>query len=287
VKNKIPVFLLTVKGSIRENQIKKRLRSLGIAFKIFYAIDAKNTSNHKILNKIFDKKKCKLVLGRLMNFVEISNAECHLRIYKYILSQKISNAIIMEDDCYPYQSLKDWIDSFVVFSKKNFDVIQIYHSFGLVFKKPEKVINKKFFLHKACFTIPYTTCYQISRNACKYFLKKNKKIFRTGDWSINFSDKKLSQYACLPRLVSLCRNHESTSSQKHIWEKYKKKEKLKKYIPFYKILVIFFYLLHIPFILRIYKDYGYYKDVYLLRNYYYLKNIIFNKYLNLEYEKKK
>ena len=52
MKNKTPVFLLTVKNSLREKQIKKRLKFLGIVYKTFYAIDAKISSNHKILNKI-------------------------------------------------------------------------------------------------------------------------------------------------------------------------------------------------------------------------------------------
>jgi GR25 family glycosyltransferase involved in LPS biosynthesis len=285
MRNKTPVFLLTVKNSLREKQIKKRLKFLGIVYKTFYAIDAKISSNHKILNKIFDIKKCKYVMGRPMNFVEISNAECHLRIYKYILSKNILNAIVMEDDCYPYKFFKKWLDLDNVFSKKNFDVIQLYHSFGLVFKKPEMTINKKFFLHKTCFTLPYTTCYQISLKACKYILKRNKKIFRTGDWSINFSEKQLTQFACLPRIVTLCRNHESTSSQANIWKRYKKIELIKKYFPFYDVFSNLYYLLHIPFFLRIYKDYNFFKEVYWFKNYYFFENFLFNKYLNLKYKK--
>ena len=90
MRNKTPVFVLTVRNSHREIQIKKRLDSLKINCKFFYAINGRNSENFKILEKKYDKKKSINSLGRYMTSTEISNAEGHLRIYKYIVKKIFS-----------------------------------------------------------------------------------------------------------------------------------------------------------------------------------------------------
>jgi len=278
----IPVFVLTIKNSLRESQIRKRLNFLKINYKIFYAIDGKNQNNFKILNNKYNREKSLNKLGKQMTYTQISIAEGHLRIYKYIIKKRISNAIVMEDDCYPSKDFHYWLSLNKFFKKKKYDVIQIYHSFGLVTKKPAEIINQKFYVHKTCFTIPYATCYQISKRACKYIVSKNKKITGYADWPINFNDDQIKQFVVLPHIVSVHYLHEETSCQKNIWNNFKILENIRKYIPFYKIFGALFYVLHIPFIFRVYQDYSYYKERYLFRNFFFLKNLFFNNYIDLE-----
>ena len=282
MNNKTPVFVLTIKDSIRENQITKRLNFLRINYKIFHAIDGKKRSNFKSLDRLYNKKKCISVMRREMSYPEISLAECHLRIYKYIIKKNISNAVIMEDDCYPSKDLHRWLKLNNCFKKKNYDVVQIYHSCGLIYNNSIKIVKNKFSIYRTCFTIPYTTCYQISLKACKYIVSRNKIIFRVADWPINFYQSNLKQFVVLPHIVSLRHDHEATSFQKNIWDSYKVIRGVKKFIPFYNFITALFYLLHIPFILRIYKNYSYYKENYLLKKIFYIKNIFSNKYINLE-----
>ena len=84
----IPVFILTLKNSLREKNLKKRLDLLKIDHKIFYAISGKEKKNFKILDRFYDSTKAKQIIGRDMTYTEISNAEGHLRIYKYIIKKK-------------------------------------------------------------------------------------------------------------------------------------------------------------------------------------------------------
>lgn len=282
MKKKINVFVLTVKNSYREHIIRKRLNFLKINYKIFYAIDGRDPDNFKVLHNKYNKEDCLNVLGRDMTYTEISNAEGHLRIYKHIIKKKILNAVIMEDDCYPSKILCDWLNLGYFFQKKNYDIIQIYHSFGIVYKKPLEIIFDKFFLHKSCFTLSYTTCYQITKKACEYILSRNKKISRLADWPINFHDSKLSQFVVLPRLVSLHYNHLNTSHNKEAWENFNKIEKIKRFIPFYNFLTLLYFLLHIPFVLKKYKNYSYYKEKYLLPKIFAMKNLFSNNYINLK-----
>jgi GR25 family glycosyltransferase involved in LPS biosynthesis len=282
MKKRINVFVLTIKNSHREHIIRKRLNFLKINHKFFYAIDGRSPNNFKILYNKYNKKKCLNILGRDMTYPEISNAEGHLRIYKYIVKKKILNAVIMEDDCYPSKTLCDWLNLEYFFCKKEYDIIQIYHSSGLVYKKPLEVILNKFYLYKTCFTLPYTTCYQITKKACKYILNRNKKISRLADWPVNFYDGKLKQFIVLPRLTSLHFNHLNTSHNTEVWKKFVKMEKIKKFVPFYNIMTALYFLLHIPLLLREYKDYSYYKEKYLLPKIFFIKDLLSNKYINLK-----
>jgi GR25 family glycosyltransferase involved in LPS biosynthesis len=277
----IPVFVLTLKDSLREKILRKRLNLLDVNYKIFYAINGKEKKNFKILNRFYDSVKSRQTIGRDMTFTEISNAEGHLRIYKYIIKKKISNAVIMEDDCWPSKILSQWLELGFFFSKQSYDIIQIYHSFGLIYKRPVKIISKIFSIHRCCFTLPYTTCYQISLKACNYIIKNNRKITQLVDWPIYFHKGKIKQFAVLPYLVSLQYNHFSTSYQGNLWKKFHILQNLKKIVPFYNFITALYFLSHIPFFFRLHKNYSYYKEKYLLRKIYYLKNLFFNNYIDL------
>lgn len=276
-----PVFLLTIKNSKRERLIKNKLNSLKIRYKVFYAINGHDTKNSKILNRFYDSRKCLNEIGRDMKLTEISNAEGHLRIYKYIVQKNIANAVIMEDDCYPSKILIDWLNLSKIFNKKNFDIIQLYHSFGLVCRNSQIIISK-FSIFKSCSVLPYTTCYQISKKACKYILKKNKKISRLVDWPINFHEKKIFQYAALPYLVSLTYNHAETSYQKNLWQNFSILKKIKKFIPFYALFTAFYFFSHFSYFFGFCRNYIYFKEKYLWNKICYIKSIFSINYLNLE-----
>jgi glycosyl transferase family 25 len=280
-KQKIPVFVLTIKKSVRAAKIKKRLNILKIKFKFFYAIDGRDPSNHQILQKKYDRRKCLKILGKDLSYPEISCAEAHLRIYKYIVNKNISNAIIMEDDCNPSKFLKDWLGLNLELFKKKYDLIQLYHSFGIVYKKPTEITSRKFSLHRACFNIPYATCYQITKNACNYIIKRNKKISFAADWPINFTTGKIRQYVILPQLAFLETNHMSTSFQKIKWKRFSMFNSIKKKIPFYNFLTAIYFLFHVPYFLGLYKNYDYYKQNFLLRKIFYIKSLFSNDYINL------
>ena len=276
-----PVYLLTIKNSKREFTIKKKLKLLKINFKTFYAIDGKNPKNFNILDKYYDSKKSLHHLGREMTYFEKSCAEGHQRIYKYILQKKIKNAVIIEDDCNPSKLLVKWLKLKKYFDLNEYNIIQIFLYAGMVYKNPyKKILN--FYIHKACFVIPTTTCYQISYKACHYILANNKKIFRLVDWPINFHEGKIKQFAVLPGIISLVPNHQKTSHQTNLWKRHNLMKLLKKIIPFYGVLTALYFLSHIPFIFSSGKNYSYYKEKFLMKKIIYLKSLFSaNNYINI------
>lgn len=282
MSNKTPVFLVTLKNSKREKIIRKRLNFLKINYKVFYCIGGENPDKHKLLDSLCNQKKAINVYGHPLSYKDISNAECHLRIYKYILRNKISNAIVMEDDSYPSKIFSDWLKLSNFFRNKKYDIIHLYHNCGLVYKNSHKLISGKFSLYKTCHTLQYTTCYQISQKACKYILSKNKVISRLTDWPVDFNKTNLKQFAVLPYLTSVIYNHQNTSLQPELWKRFYIIERIKKFIPFYNLLTSLYYLSHVPFILRIHKNYSFYKEKFLIKKIFYIQSIFFDNFINLE-----
>ena len=278
---KTKVFVLTTKNSLRKKKISKKLKSLKIKFKFFYAIDGRDLNNYEILKKKYNNKKSLEWSGKKLSYPEISCAEAHLRMYKYIVKKKISKAVIMEDDCFPSKLLFEWVSLDFNFNKYKYDVIQIFYSFGIVYRIANENISNKFSLHKACFNIPYTTCYQITKSACSFIIKNNKKIFSPADWPVNFTTNKIRQYVVLPQFVFLTKDHIKTSFQKNKWKMFTIFNSIKKIIPFYNFLTAIYFLSHIPYFIGLQKNYDYYKQNFLLRKIFYIKNIFSNNYLNL------
>lgn len=282
MSNKTPVFLVTLKNSKREKIIRKRLNFLKVNYKVFYCIGGENPDKHKLLDSLSTQKKAINLYGRPLTYKDISNAECHLRIYKYILRNKIFNAIVMEDDSYPSKIFSDWLKLSNFFRNKKYDIIHLYHNFGLAYKNSHKLISGKFSLYKTCYTLPYTTCYQISQKACKYILAKNKVISRKSDWPVDFYKTNLKQFAVLPYLTSVIYNHVNTSLEPELWKRFYIIERIKKFIPFYNLLTSLYYLSHMPFILGIHKNYSYYKEKFLTKKIFYIQSIFFDNFINLE-----
>jgi GR25 family glycosyltransferase involved in LPS biosynthesis len=168
LKKKIPIFVLTIKGSSREKIIRKRLNKLGLRYKIIYGINAKIKKNIDFLKKIYDKKRANNLLERDLNYSDIACSFGHIKIYKHIVKKKIKYAIIMEDDCHPSKIFLNWsLINYNLFNKLDF--VQFYSNSGLIFKKPHLILGNNFFIHKAKTHLPLATCYQINLKSCKFF----------------------------------------------------------------------------------------------------------------------
>jgi hypothetical protein len=68
------------------------------------------------MNSLKDKieEKVKKYIGREMFFNEIASHYHNLRTHKYIVKKKIKNAICMDDDTYPSELFKKWLDANII-----------------------------------------------------------------------------------------------------------------------------------------------------------------------------
>lgn len=283
LKKKIPIFVLTVKGSNREKIIKKKLNKLGLRHKIIYGINAKIKKNTDYLKKIYDKKRANNLLERDLNHSDIACSFGHIKIYKHIVKKNIKYAIIMEDDCHPSKMLVDWsLLNYNLFNK--FDFIQFYSNSGLIYKKPYVNLGDNFSLHKAKTHLPLATCYQINLKSCKFLLKYFKeKIFQTNDFPAYYINKKIKQFFVLPIIANPSFNHYRSSSNKNIWASVRFFNQIKKAVPLYNFINSLLHILHIPFIFFFIKKHSYkfYKKHFLKYKYNVFMNFFSKKYLNM------
>lgn len=93
-----PIFVISLKSSIRRESISNRLNGLGLKFNFFDAVYGRDLSQ-EFLSEVdrefpisrFNTKK-PLTLG------EIGCAMSHINAYHYIVNNNIDRAIILEDD---------------------------------------------------------------------------------------------------------------------------------------------------------------------------------------------
>jgi hypothetical protein len=187
----------------------------------------------------------------------------------------------MEDDCWPSQKLSEWVN--IEENKfNNLDIIQLHCESGLVYKKPFRIFKNIFKVYKARVHLPTTTCYQINLKTSKYILKKTKGMVSTvADWPILFNQKKINQFLVLPYIATVHYKHSKTSINTSLWSGYLNTKRIKKFIPFYGILAIFYIFLHIPYIVRSTKLYSYYREQFLDKKIALFINMFSNKYIDL------
>lgn len=279
---KIPIYLLTTKGSKRKNTILARLKELKLNFNIIYGLNANIIKDQKLLKNIYNSEESIKNTNRKLNFFDIACSYGHLKIYENIVRNNISTAIVMEDDCFPSKEFYKWVR----ISKNKiikYDILQFIAPDGFLFKRNSQCISKTFRIYKAATKLTTTTCYQINLKTCRYILKKtNNKVCSTADWPLNFLIDNISQYLVLPFIACAKSDHIKTSTNQKIQLTRISRSKLKKKIPFYNIFTSIYYMLHLPFLFKKNINYDFYREEFLFRKIVYLKNFLMRKYINIE-----
>ena len=109
MKKELIVYIISLKRSKRIKKLTEKLKKTKIKYKIVEGVNGNNFFKNNKLNIISDEKKILYNVGRNMSPSEIGAAASHLKIYKYVVKNKIAQAIIMEDDAFPSEKLKEWI----------------------------------------------------------------------------------------------------------------------------------------------------------------------------------
>lgn len=283
MKNQIPIFILTYRGSKREPLIKKKLNNLKLKYNLIYGLNAKIKKNQDILNSLFDLNRSKKIFKKKLDLYDMACSYGHMKIYKQIKKKNLKYAIIMEDDCSPRPHFVQWAHLKKKYMK-NFDFIQFYTNSGLIYKKIFLNIDNKFFIHKAFSHLPLASCYQINLKTCNYLLKYYKNsIFQTSDFPGNYMLKNIKQYFVLPQIASIDEWHLQTSTNSKIWDSINYFTKIKNILPFYNFFNSAITILHIPYLFFFYKkySYNYYKKYFLLLKWNIFKNYFLRKYINI------
>jgi hypothetical protein len=283
------LIILSMPRSPRLFYLKERLRKLGINYhKIFYGNLGETKGQRKIIYQYYNKKKVESFIGRQMTFNEIGAEYTTLRVYNYIVKNKILNAIIMHDDIYPSILLKKWIDNKIYL--KGLNIIGFFCSPNGFFRKISEYsfLKKKVFLHKAKTHVYISNCMQINYDFCRYYLEKTKnKVCGQNDFSFNFKKAGINVFQTFPLLAYPDdRGHSYIRDERNIIEKPLISIKYKLIIRKYKFLRqllylirTFYYLSFLPFLFKKY-SYAYYKEYFFDKYKISFTNFFSKKYLD-------
>lgn len=282
MNEKIQIFILSLKGSKRIKNLKKRLKEININYKILFGIDGNLKINHKKLRGLYNKKKTEHYIGRQLAFPEIAASYAHINAYKLIRREKIKNAIIMEDDVYPSTNLAIWVKKKIRIRDDFILSFYAYPALGFIYKKSRsKKINNTIAIHDSKTHLFNSSCYQINLNTCKKILKiLDNKVCGFGDWPFNLKKNNINLGVTLPYLNTFVNDVSNTAKarKKITKQSFNFKNKLPIYLQ--DILRIFYYLSFFPFLTKKYNHFDFYYEHFFFKYLQLVKNFFLRKYLD-------
>jgi hypothetical protein len=289
--NSHPIILVkSMHGSPRLVRLKKRFKQLGIKkYKIFYGIKEDTKKKRDLIYSSYEKKKVKNILGRDMFFNEIASHYTTIRIYKYIVKKKIKNAICMDDDTYPSELFKKWLDANIILEGNK--ILGFFCAPQGFIRKAEKksFIKNKIFLHKSKTHLFISQCLQVTIEYCKNFLKITKgKIVGQCDFPFNLKKNGTEVLLTQPYIVypfdggfSYLRDSRDNLKQNLIPIKIRREiikyPILIKCLTFFRIL---YYLSFVPFFIKK-TNFSYYKEYFFDKYKVMFLNFFSNRYIDI------
>jgi hypothetical protein len=283
------LIILSMPKSPRLFLLENRLKQLRIKnYKVFYGNNGSTKKKRDIVYSYYNQEKVEKFIGRSMTFNEIGAEYTYLRAYRYIVKNKILNAIVMPDDMYPSVLFKKWIDLRIYL--KGLNIIGFFCPPNGFFKKiPEyKFANKKIFLHRAKTHVYASNCIQVNYDFCNHYLKKTKnKVIGLTDFPFNFKKEGIKIFETLPYLVypndrgySYIREERNKNEKPLISIKLKSKMTKYKFMrKFMNLMRTFYYLSFIPFFFKKY-SFDYYKEYFFDKYKISFINFFSNKYID-------
>jgi len=283
------LIILSMPKSPRLELLKKRLKKLKINYhKIFYGNPGQTVAQRKVVYSKYNAKKAENFIGRPMTFNEIGAEYTLLSAYNYIVQNKISNSIIMNDDIYPSRLFKKWIDC--KFYLPGLNIIGFFCPPNGFFKKTieHSIYKKKFSLRRAKTHVYISNCTQVSYDFCKYYLKKTKnKVCGQSDFPFNFKKEGIKIFQIFPFLVyPNDRGYSYLRDERNIVEKPLISVKFKSIIVNYRFIMKFYNFIrtfyYLSFAGYLFKkcSYVYYKEYFFDKYKIYFFNFFSNKYID-------
>ncbi len=151
-----PIFVINLEKDIQKKiHMQELCKKFDLQAEYEKAIYGADLSGEEIL-KIIDKEKTLAVLKREMSNGEIACALSHKNIYKKIVSNRISSALVLEDDIDFDKKLKKFLECTIELPNK-WEIILLGHHTGTSRQIPtnssiwyEKVIDGQFILRRPC-----------------------------------------------------------------------------------------------------------------------------------------
>ena len=198
MQQKIPILIISLKKSARITFLEERMKKLELKFNIVPGVNGVNYEKKSKINIISDQDKILKTIGRKMSASEIGASASHLKIYRYIIRNNLTQCIVMEDDAFPSVLLKEWACSNSEVA--NGEILSFYSNpSGFVYKKIYRRALSKINIYKSKTHLFSSACYQININTCEKIISlTNNEVSSIPDWPINLENNKINLRVAIP-----------------------------------------------------------------------------------------
>jgi hypothetical protein len=289
--NSHPIIIVkSMRGSPRLARLIKRFKELGIKnYKISYGNNGDTKKKRDLVYSLYKKEKVKKYIGREMFFNEIASHYHTIRTHEYIVKKKIKNAICMDDDTYPSELFKKWLDANIILEGNK--ILGFFCAPQGFIKKSEKqsFLDNKIFLHKSKTHLFNSQCLQVTFDYSQNYLKITKgKIIGQCDFPFNLKKNGTEVLLTQPYLVypydggfSYLRGTRDNLKQNLIPIKIRREiikyPFLIKCLTFFRIL---YYLSFVPFFIKK-TNLSYYKEYFFDKYKVMFINFFTNRYIDI------
>ena len=194
------IFVISLKDSKdRRKEMESQMKSLGLAFEFFDAIDGRQGLPNKYESMV-DRKLAKKRIGADISDSEIACALSHALVCKKIIDENIDNAIILEDDCILGDDFAEMVkNKLCENSGKGF--IYLYHLYARAIYGSKNKFFKQYNMVKLAKTPNSTVGYYLKLETVKKILEQVLPISYLADWGVNINNI-TNTVAITPRIVN-------------------------------------------------------------------------------------
>lgn len=177
MNNLPPIFIISLKDSSRRKEISERLNSLGLEFEFFDAVYGKELTEEQLKQVDFDFYPQKYAARKPLTLGEIGCALSHIKMYEYIVSNNIQEAIILEDDAIVSLYFKQILEDVLKKVPSRREIIFFDHGKAKVFPIMRNLVERYRLARylkpskNSKRSIIRTTAYLITKNGVRKLLK--------------------------------------------------------------------------------------------------------------------
>ena len=213
------IFVISLKDSKdRRKEMESQMKSLGLAFEFFDAIDGRQGLPNKYESMV-DRKLAKKRIGADISDSEIACALSHALVYKKIIDENIDNAIILEDDCILGDDFAEMVkNKLCENSGKGF--IYLYHLHARAIYGSKGIFYKEYNSVKLAKVAKSTVAYYLTLKIAKELYKDSVPISYFADWSLDLVGL-FNVVAIMPRIIQHPKLENSVLEKDRVFSKNK------------------------------------------------------------------
>lgn len=194
-----PIFIISLPDAEgRRSSLVETLKSAGLRYEIFQAVDARKGVPAKYENMI-DLSGMKKRFGRLMSDPEIGCALSHQLIYKEVLDEALPGAVVFEDDAQLINNAEQFLQTGFY---KQYDFVQLEHGFARIprFGLTRRMESVGLDTVRLLRNSGMASAYALSAKASQFIVKNSLPLTLPADWPCDL--RPLNPRITVPQLAT-------------------------------------------------------------------------------------